>query len=76
MKFNKLSNRMSYKSNEELLLPKENFCDLCENKVTKLKKCEDCYERKLCSDCLKKEKLCKSCNVQYERFCNALHNLV
>lgn len=48
-------------------------CDLCENMYLKLKKCENCNKKKLCNSCLKTEKLCKECEIEYENFCKKLH---
>lgn len=47
-------------------------CDLCENMQIKLKKCENCNEKKLCNSCLETEKLCNNCEIAYKKFCKAL----
>lgn len=47
-------------------------CDLCENMQIKLKKCENCNKKTLCDSCLKTEKLCNKCNIEYTYFVQSL----
>lgn len=55
-------------------------CELCHSDVgyrlgTKLHRCGNCRKKLLCIKCLKKNKLCKDCNKDYQEFCNKLSNL-
>lgn len=78
--FKKIFKKKKTDSDKETLLLEGhqqdlNQCDLCENMLLVLKKCENCYEKKLCNHCLKTEKLCNSCNIKYQEFCKSLYRL-
>lgn len=50
-------------------------CSQCQSiPVCKLKKCENCFKRRICRDCYKYEniKLCKECDTEYEKWQNSL----
>lgn len=63
-------NELKKRYNKIISSPKRICCEYCDNKkCLKSKKCDDCKERKICSDCYynKEIPLCKSCSHDYEQ---------